>query len=226
MKKGNIFPGPSTPPRKFIDRFFWDLVERQINVGSKKSKNLERTEWTTAETMLHNILCQTDGQCDDYGDFDIIDDKDDDSGSNMSSVFTRNNEGDITVADETGPDDEVDWENLNDKDRDTKISDSLKHLGNVKKKKMSNMLLCDMLGEDGLATLKDIKKKREKHLAKEVRKMDMIHLAVRYFEERMKKRRTILLDNLDKSKKKTYSRRVYSWQTIYDAIILMDSELN
>ena len=66
----------------------------------------------------------------------------------------------------------------------------------------------------------------EKHLTKEVRKVDMIHLAVRYLEERMKKRRAILLDNIEKSKNKMYSRRVYSWQTAYDAIILTDSELN
>ena len=75
-EKGTIFPVPSTPPRKFTGGFFWDLVDRPTNVGSKKAKNLERTEWTTAETMLHNRLCRTDGNCDDYKDFDSIDDAD------------------------------------------------------------------------------------------------------------------------------------------------------
>ena len=78
--------------------------------------------------MLHNRLCQSDGNCGDYKDFGIIDEEDNDAGSNISSIFTRNNKGDINVADENGPDDEVDWENLNDKDQDTKISDCLKHL--------------------------------------------------------------------------------------------------
>ena len=92
-------------------------------------------------------------------------------------------------------------------------------MGNVKKKKMSNIFFSDMLDEDGVVTLKDIKEKREKMLAKEVREVNMIHLAVHYFEERTKKRRAILLENIDKSWKKTYSRRVYSWKTAYDAII-------
>ena len=73
---------------------------------------------------------------------------------------------------------------------------------NVKKKSISNILLSDMLGEDGAATLKDFKKKREMTLAKELHKVDIIHLAVCYFEERMKKRRAILLDNIDKFKSK------------------------
>ena len=88
---------------------------------------------------------------------------------------------------------------------------------------MSNIIFSDMLDEDGLVILKDIKKKREKMLAKEVQKVNMIHLAVRYFEERMKKRGPILLENMDKSQKKNYSRRVYSLKTAHDAIIQSNS---
>ena len=73
-----------------------------------------------------------------------------------------------------------------------------------------------------MAILKDTKEKGEKTLVKEVRRVNMTYLAVSYFEERMKKRRAILLENMDKSQNKTYSRRVYSWKTADDAIIQSD----
>ena len=39
----------------------------------------------------------------------------------MSSVFARDEEGDINVADENGPVNNFDWEHLNEKDGETKI---------------------------------------------------------------------------------------------------------
>ena len=58
-------------------------------------------------------------------------------------------------------DEDTDWEELNEKDRDESISNSLKKLGNVKKKLMSAFILKDMLGSDGEFSLQGIK---ESHL--------------------------------------------------------------
>ena len=112
----------------------------------------------------------------------------------------------------------IDWGHLNEKDRKTKISNTLEYLGNVKKQKMSSIFSSEMLGMDGLVTLKIVSKKREETLSKELRNVNMIHLAVRYFEEQMKKRRAVLFENMEKSQSKTYSRRVYSWKATYDSI--------
>ena len=133
-------------------------------------------------------------------------------------MFARDKEGDINVADGNGPVDNVDWEHLNEKDRDDKIDDALKHMGNVKKRKMSDNILCDMLGKDGLKGLEKFKAKRQKKLAKEEHKIDLIYTAVRYFDMRMKKRQEYLLENIKKSVDKTYNTTHPSWKISYDTI--------
>ena len=52
------------------------------------------------------------------------------------------------VVDENEPaaEEDIDWEQLNEKERDELISSSLKKLGNVKEKRMSVFILKDMLG--------------------------------------------------------------------------------
>ena len=217
FSRANIFPPRDSVPRTFTSSFFWDLVQRPTNVGSKKDKNLEKRELTKAEKYLHDRLCKAEHECADYEDFDVDDANDDDMQSNTSSVFARDDDDSANVLDDDAADAD-DWEHLNEKDRDDKIGDALKHMGNVKKRKMSDNILCDMLGKDGLKGLEKFKAKRQKKLAKEEHKIDLIYTAVRYFDMRMKKRQEYLLENIKKSVDKTYNTTHPSWKISYETI--------
>lgn len=219
--RANIFPSKDgNIQRVFHPNFFLDLVQRPTNVGSKKDKSLEKRDLTVSKKFLHDRLCKGDDRVDDYDDFDLDEEDHDDVALNTSSVFARDDDDACTanVDEEDGVEMGVDWENLNEEDRDGRIKDTLKHMGNVKKRKMSNIIMLDMLGADGLKSLKKVKKSHQQKLAKARRKIDLIYTAVRYFEVRMKKRRAFLADNIKKSKKKTYSTLSPTWKTAYETI--------
>jgi len=109
------------------------------------------------------------------------------------------------------PGTEEDWENLEEEVKPEKIEDALKHLGNVKKRKLSPMILKDILGDDGDHCLSGIKKSHEKLLNREVRKLKHINVAVSYFEDKMDKRRKLLSEKLETSSNQTYPRRNLLW---------------
>jgi hypothetical protein len=84
---------------------------------------------------------------------------------------------------------------------------------------MSKDILCDGLGVDGDLALKNIKKSHTTLQKKQKRKLEMVYDAVAHFEQKMKKRRIMLHENIKKSKSKTYERRTYWWREEYDAIM-------
>ena len=110
--------------------------------------------------------------------------------------------------DENRPVDEDDWENVNERDKDSKIRDDLKHMDNVKQK-MHIITVKDILVKGGVATLKDIKKTRQKMLAREKRKIDIIVLACRLFGMRIQKRKEMLQSKIQQSRAGTYTTREY-----------------
>ena len=55
------------------------------------------------------------------------------------------------------PGNEEDWENLDEEVRPEKIEEAFKHLGNVKKRKISTLILKDIIGDDGVHCLSGIK---------------------------------------------------------------------
>ena len=124
----------------------------------------------------------------------------------------------MNVEDQDGPGEE-DWEGLNENEKDQKIGDALKQVGNIKKKKMSNIILLDMVGQDGKDVLKGIRQLRQKILARDQLKIDNVYCAVTYFDQRMSLRQTILGENTQRSIDKTYVRREYSWKNEYDKIM-------
>lgn len=67
--------------------------------------------------------------------------------------------------------------------------------------------------------MKNIKKSHTILLKKQKRKLEMVYNAVSHFEQKMKKRRIMLNENIQKSKTKTYQRRSYWWRDEYDAIM-------
>ena len=121
--------------------------------------------------------------------------------------------------DDNGPANLAGWENLDEHEKDIKIGDSLKHMGNVKRRKMSKLILKDMLGIDGAATLKDLKKNREKALARENRKIDNIYLACRFFDKRMQTRREMMRLKTQQSIAGNYTTREYDWKNDYEEIM-------
>ena len=134
-------------------------------------------------------------------------------------MFAQEDEADVVMDDDNGPADLVGWENLNEHEKDIKIGDSLKHMGNVKRRKMSKLIMADMLGIDGAATLKDLKKNREKALAHENRKIDNIYLACRFFDKRMQTRREMMRLKTQQSIAGNYTTREYDWKNDYEEIM-------
>ena len=74
---------------------------------------------------------------------------DDDQASNISNVYAQYSARSMTIEDKNGPSNDKDWEGLNETGKDHKIGDSLKHVDNVKKKKMSEIILSGILVKDG-----------------------------------------------------------------------------
>ena len=105
-------------------------------------------------------------------------------------------------------------------ERDSAIDEVMKRkLGNIKKKGMSSIIMNDLLGADGEATVKDIKKSHMKLLRRNQLRVNEIHRSVLYFQEKFNIRRERLKTNLSKSINNQYERRSYSWQDKYDAIM-------
>ena len=178
-----------------------------------------------AEKELFGVLCNVERKDDDSFEVDMECDDDENISIASSCVGDRSANGNAEVDDVDGPadgDDDVvqDWETLDENDRSAKISETLKKLcGNVKKKRMSTHILKDVLGADGARASKGLGKKHTKKLRREKRKIESVYVAVKHFDEKMKKRRTMLHDNLQKSKTETFTRGTYWWRDKYSNIM-------
>ena len=64
----------------------------------------------------------------------------------------------MVMDDDNRPADLAGWENLDEHEKDIKIGDSLKHMGNVKRRKMTSFILKDLIGDEGRDAVKGIKK--------------------------------------------------------------------
>ena len=124
-----------------------------------------------------------------------------------------------------GGDKEEDWENLNDKDRPEQIENALKHLGNVKRRKMATFILKDLIGDEGHDAVKGIKKGHDKLLKREKRSIKRIHTAVDYFEGKMKIRREELAIRSVQSASNTYKRHDEVWRNEWNMMNETNSDL-
>ena len=215
----SVFLMPASKARKMTSNTFWDFVRKPTNVGLAKDKDKEGKNRSAREQRIYDRLCINTDELGDYDEFDVEGGEDDDDlVSNSSSVFADDARTGVIVEDQDGPGEE-DWERLNENEKDQKIGDALKQVGNIKKKKMSNIILLDMLGQDGKDTLKGIKQIRQKILSRDQLKIDNVYRAVTYFDQRMSLRRSILAENTKRSIEKTYVCREYSWKNEYDKIM-------
>lgn len=204
------------------DNTMWEHVRKPEMVGSVKEKRLETVEPSTSDKCLFDVLCNVEEQRAGAVDMQTDDEEeeDDDNISIVSSCLESvANEADMEVEEEDGPGDVETWAELDEGEREGKIKETLKKLGNIKKKKMSPLLLKDHLGADGLLTLRNIKKKHEKEVNKEKRKIEEIYLYVKYFDQKMKKRRKNLECNIKMSNENTYERKKYQWRDAYDCFM-------
>eukprot|EP00984_Skeletonema_dohrnii_P009331 scaffold3571_cov78-Skeletonema_dohrnii-CCMP3373.AAC.3 len=207
--------------REMTDNFFWDNVTRPVGVGSKSDERKEKVAQTISAKILYSVICSPDGET-------IQIEEDDDNNSSatnnndsvVSSCAGSQHHGTIDLeTDEFTSDNVEPWETLNEEVSALKIADSLKKVGNVRKKKMSKLILKDMLGDDGKNQLKQIKKKHEKTLKRKRKKIDDIHKFVQLYEEKMTGRRAILCENIAKSEQNTFESKSYWWKDEYKKLM-------
>lgn len=126
----------------------------------------------------------------DFIEFNLSTEEDDDDDVSRGSTVN----GDTDELDQNIVDADEDLAG-NDESQEKKplsVSDSLKRLGSVRKKAMSKNILCDMLGSDGGAMMKNLIKSHRKSLWRDKQKLQRIVHAVQFFERRMNQRREIL----------------------------------
>ena len=84
---------------------------------------------------------------------------------------------------------------------------------------MSKKILCDMLGCDGRALMKNIINAHNKSLWRDRQKLQRVVDAVRFFKILLDKRREILLAKKKASIKKQINRSSHTWRTEYKKIM-------
>ena len=140
----------------------------------------------------------------------------------MGSVGSCDNDPlvDDDIDDNADVYDNPDWDNLNETERETNISGTLKKLGNItKKRSMSPLMLKDMLGADATALGISITKKYRKSKEDDSRIINDIYRSVKYFDQLFEKRRKRLHENIKRSKKGTYVKRQYWYRNEFRSIV-------
>ena len=211
LSKANVFPADRKLRRTMHSEFFWLLISPRKSVGSEKDQAKERVEIDTAENNLFDILCSVD----DSKHYDTYD-SDDKEVSNSSSCFgsTGSNEN-PRVEDE----DRLDWDVLDEETRRIQIANSLKRLGNVKRRKISPHILTDYMSSEFHEGLTAMKKNYEDSVRREKMRVNSVFRAVVYFEKKMKTRRELLTESIKRSEGKSYSKPHYSWRERYEQIM-------
>ena len=126
-----------------------------------------------------------------------------------------------TATDNDGPagNDDMDDEQRDEIEQDETAAESLKKLGNVKRKEMSKFILKDLLGSDGEIAVRGVKSKHLKQLKRERMQINQVYRAVKYFKMKMDRRRILLKKNIKESRENTYPRRKYLFIDEYDEIM-------
>ena len=56
LVRANVFPIGCTSKRKFEQNFFWDLVKKHSDIGSKRDKDKESVHQSDAVEILFDVL--------------------------------------------------------------------------------------------------------------------------------------------------------------------------
>ena len=130
-----------------------------------------------SDESIFNYACKSEADCAVDGEWEEDDDVFDEAVSmaisNVCSRCTRC--GGDAGSDDHGP---ADWETLDNGEGEVgekeTIGELLKHLGNVKKQRMSIHILKDLLGSDASESLEGIKAEHDNCTRREERKIRMI----------------------------------------------------
>ena len=141
-------------------------------------------------------MCNTKSGQDYFKIFNTLFDVDDDDlafivGNYFVSV---GNGSRIDVLEKVSPRDAEDWEVINEYDRKTSITNSLKLIENTRKKCMSQNIMMDILGKYGAGLLKDMKSRGD--VVKIETHNFCVHLSVIHFDQKMNERCVMLKENL------------------------------
>ena len=84
---------------------------------------------------------------------------------------------------------------------------------------LNKLIVKDMLGEFGDKAVKDTKKKHDKMVQIDKRKLDLIKKVVGNFEDKITAWRTILEDRVERAKRQTFVKKNSSWSSRYKRIM-------
>ena len=152
--------------------------EDATNVRTLSNWNKRRIHLCVDGLLLNGK--KTDDKDGDEYDFGCGD-EDDDAVSVVSSCMgDRSFDRTSTATDNDGPagNDDVDDKQRDEIVQDENSSESLKKLGNVKRKEMSKFILKDLLGSDGEIAVRGIKSKHLKQLKREQMQINQVYHTV------------------------------------------------
>jgi hypothetical protein len=217
FERTDIFPNKAqaSKGRDFDENFFWREVKKPKAVGLDRDKKKEDLIQSLGKRALHNVLCVNEEARLDFTEFEEeTDPKDDDEcASVVSSVVSRaaGSVADMSHADSSSDEDEDETEK--------KATGTLKQLGNIKKKKMSNLLFKDLLDEDGDEAMIGVKKTHQHELAKVEKQMKFVRTVNRHFEVKVAARMMSVVAKAEASVSKTFHRHDYEWRNEYKEIM-------
>ena len=228
IEKGNLYPIGLTKKRVFHENFWWDIVRpSKEKVGSDRAKAKEVVQEDDHVQRLFDFLV-SDERNEDYKEFELEDPCVNDDADGEQSVVSstmgscEDMDEEMILADNATEWDglpEENWETMSETERDTTINGNLKKLGNVKKQCMSPLILKDLLGDDANAGIAQLKTKHLRKKQQEDLFINDIYRSVKYFAQKFKRRREILLQCAEKSKKSSYERKEYWHREMYKQII-------
>lgn len=181
--------------------------------GLERDKKKE-DEYKLSKGMiaLHNVLCVHEEVRNDFAEFEDEEDPKDEDGNRsvVSSVVSRAT-ADAASEDESSDEDEEETEK--------KANSTLKHLGNIKKHRMSKLLFKDVIGEDGDEAVRHIKKAHQKEIGRVSKKMKFVQLVNRHFQKKIDDRMEALEIRTEASASNTFTKRNYSWRNKYNEVM-------
>ena len=206
-----MYPHDDTLSRDFDDNFFWRQVRIPKADGSKKDSDKEQATISPGMKGLFNVICVPEDIRQDYTEYEEDGDADDDIVSTVSTVAGVEVENPME-------DDNSDTEEP-ELDTDTRIETSLKHLGNVQRKKRSPLLLKELLGDDGDDAMHGMKEKHLKALARTQNRINTVKLVNRHFENKLKQRMDALEVVIHDAANKTFPRRNRRWKSQFKEVM-------
>lgn len=185
LHKVHLFEGHDSV--SMTNEYFWQAVEKPKNVGTAKDKAKEEVPLSDFENRIMENLCMSAENVPwNQEDMLFMDDNDDlDSVASSCAGNERRDKVDINDT-EGAEEEEGDGEDSNTK------------FGNLRKQTFSPLALVDLhSAKNKLRACKSITKKRKTAIDRRGRKLQLMDMAVAFFERKMEMRRKVLIKNIE-----------------------------